>query len=358
MTRSRSSDHHRPYIDLLDRVAVFAQRDTIAYQRIRARLDEIRAWFAERTGWPVIYTRDLIRLIKTPALLSSGHGFRWAQSPFDYALFTWTLWFAEANGDDQFLLSQLIEEIEVRANELDGPGAIDWDVHLHRLALNRALRGLEEMGALQRVHGDTDTWAQSGSGDSLYEFTPLVRYLSLELPGTLIGSAMNGGQVAAASITGPMDDGLGLGHSGGESAAPPAPDSSAAIEAQVAPDGKGEGPSPQSTVAPLHRLYRTLLLSPALYRTADPEAFALLSKERIERIGADLQNRIGWDLEVTDTYAALLRPNGSEASDQALFPFRGALSQVILLLCGHLREQVQSGRLSADSYDRDRKSVV
>lgn len=321
MSRYRAPDQHRPYVDLLDRVAVFAREDALAYRRIRARLNEVRQWFAERTAWPVVCNRELARLIKTPVLTSSGHGLRWVQQPLDYELFVWLLWFAEARGDDQFLLSGLVEEVEARAKELLGPGHLDWNVHAHRLALNRVLKGLEAVGALRRIHGDTEGWAQSRTGDTLYEFTSLVGHLYVQMPDAVFDNV-----TGASAIT------------------------EIAATTDVATDRHT-----LVNATPLQRLYRMLLLSPALYACADPEAFALLhGRDRRQAIAADLRDTLGWDLEVTETYAALLRPAASEVSEQALFPFRGALSHVILLLCGHLQELASTGELVPDAYDRIR----
>ncbi len=306
------SDYQRAFVDLVDRTAVFAREDPIAYGRIRAALEPIRRWFADRTGWPVLLNRELARLVKIPAAPSAGHGFRWAQSPLDYELFTWVLWFADSNGADQFLLSQLIQEIEHRANVLLGPGHIDWDSYATRLAMARALKSLEAMQVLVRVHGETEEWVASGRGDTLYEFTPLASYLTVELPP---GAGEPDFEVPPALV--------------------PLP---------------GQGDARQ-------RLYRTLLLDPALYRASDPEAFELLRRrEARERIALDLRETLGWDLEVTDSFAAVLRPTGSAAADPDLFPIRGALGHVVLLIGTELRGAVQRGELRPDACDRLRIS--
>lgn len=315
MRSARTIDAVRPYVDLLDRPAIFADVDGPAHRRVRARLGEIQRWFAERADWTLIATRELVRLEKQPAQLSSGHGFRWAKSALDYELLVWCLWFAEGSGEEQFLLTQLIEEIEARAAELLGPGHLNWDDYTHRLALNRALGGLEELGALRRIDRDADDWVLTRSGDALYEFTPLARYLNGRWPAAILGDW-------------------------GGAARPP--DLERLHRREPLP-----GPA-----TPEQRLYRTLLLEPALYRFADPEAFELLARrERRERIGTDLADHTGWDLEVTESYACLLRPSASSASEQNLFPFRGALCHVLLLLSGYAREQVATGALAADAFD-------
>ncbi|MBE3590059.1 MAG: TIGR02678 family protein [Firmicutes bacterium] len=319
MSRLRTLDRHRPFIDLLDRPAVTAWDDPLAFRRLRAQAERVRRWYAERTGWTLVQRRDVFRLIKTPALTSPGHGFRWAEDRLDYELAVWVLWYGEATGAETFVLTHLTEEIEARANELVGPGHLSWDVYAHRLSMRRALAGLEAIGVLRRLDGDAQKWAEDRSGNSMYEFTPLLRHFYVELPTRIVGE-----------IGAPV----------------PAEEVAAALEPGAA------SPLAQS-VPPEQRLYRTLLLSPALFRADDPEAFDLLAHgERRRRIAEDLQDAFGWDLEVTSAYACLLRPSASEVSETALFPIQGALSHVILLLFAELRDRVRRGLLEPDAYDR------
>lgn len=309
--RDYIADPHRPYVDLLDRAAVLAAAEPVAYRRIRLHYEAVRRWFGERAGWPVVMTRELVRLIKTPAVPTTGEGFRWAQSPLDYELFIWTLWYGEQTGADQFILSELVQELAASVAASVGSGHLDWDSYTHRQALRRALVALEEMGALRRLDGSVEEWASGGEGNTLYEFAPLAPYLSVYLPEAVY---------------------VGLVHAADRS-----------VLQQTLPGAGG----------PEQRLYRHLLLSPALYAADDPEAFALLrGRDRRRSIAADIAGHLGWDLELTGSHASLLRPAASEAGEAGIFPFRGALSHVVLLLSGVLRERVATGQLSPDRFDR------
>lgn len=310
MRRVKTADQHRPFIDLLDRPVIFARQDPLAFRRIRQQITVVRDWFATRCGWSVVQTLDLARLVKTPAQLAPGMGFAWAQEPLDYELFTWVLWYAEKNQDVQFVLSDMVREVEAQANAAIGPGHLDWNQYGHRQALRRALGGLEELGAVRRVDRDMDEWVHRGVGEALYEFTTLVPHLYINLPMHL---------QTRLAVQGDTD---------------------ALME-----------PHPAGTDE--QRLYRTLLLQPALYRAADPAAFAILqSKDRRRNVINDLNSHLGWDMEVTESYACLLRPSASDASESYLFPFRGAQCHVILLLIGRLQEMVAAGDLEVDPYDR------
>jgi uncharacterized protein (TIGR02678 family) len=307
--RIRTREVHRSYADLLDRVAVSAAEDDTAFRRIRAAIDDVRAWYARRTGWPTIITRDMIRTVKTPSVAHVGQGFEWVSEALDYELFVWILWYGESFATDQFVFSGLVGEVEVRTAELHGEGHFTWDRLDHRRALKRAAMALEDLGAIREVDGSVSAYAEERSEDALYEFTGVARHLHVSLHGELYEAIVTRGEVDVLADL--VDD--------------------AADDEQ--------------------RLYRTLLLSPALYAHHDPAAFALLrSRDRRERIAADLRDHLGWDLEVTRGYACLLRP-ARDSQGRATFPVRSADAHIVLLLCGLVREQVASGALVPDDLD-------
>lgn len=313
MRRVKTADQHRPYIDLVDRAVIYARREPILFRRIRQRISEVREWFASRCGWAVVHNLDLIRLVKTPARLHPGLGFAWAQEPLDYELFTWVLWYAEKIADVQFVLSDLVREVETQANSVIRPGHIDWNHYTHRQSLRRALNGLQELGAVRRVDRDADEWVHRGVGEALYEFTSLTPHLYINLP----------------------------------------PQVHTRVAVMEEPVFLQEEATVGGTTPAEQRLHRALLMQPALYRVDDPEAFAILqSRDRRRGIVNDLSDHFGWDLEVTQSYACLLRPSASEASESYLFPFRGALCHVMLLLMARLQEMVADGTMGYDPYDR------
>lgn len=307
--RIRSREIHRSHADLLDRAAVSAADDDTAFRRIRASIDEVRGWYGQRTGWPTILTREMVRTVRTPSRAHPGQGFEWAAEALDYELFLWILWYGESIATDQFVFSELVKEVELRTAELQGDGHFTWDRLEHRRSLKRAAQALEDLGAIREVDGSVSEYAESRSEDALYEFTAVARHLHVSFSDELHHALVHRGSL----------DVLGE------------PVRDAADDEQ--------------------RLYRTLLLSPALHAHHDPAAFALLrSGSRRERIAADLRDRLGWDLEVTRGYACLLRP-ARDAQGRATFPERSAGTHVVLLLCGRLRELVRDGVLVPDDLD-------
>lgn len=306
----RTRELHRSWADLLDRAAVSAADDDAAFRRIRAALDEVRSWYARRTGWPTILTREMVRTVKTPSVAHPGQGFEWASETLDYELFVWILWYGETIATDQFVFSDLVREVELRTAELQGEGHFTWDSLVHRRALKRAAEALEDLGAIREVDGSVVDYAESRAEDALYEFTGVARHLHLRFPDELHEALVGRGDLDA--LKEPVDD--------------------AADDEQ--------------------RLYRTLLLSPALYAHHDPDAFAVLrGRDRRQRIARDVREHLGWDLEVTRGHACLLRP-ARDVRGRATFPTRSAETHVVLLLCGLVREGVRAGELLPDDLDR------
>ncbi|MEX2472087.1 MAG: TIGR02678 family protein [Gemmatimonadota bacterium] len=307
--RIRTREPQRAYLDLLDRAAVSASDDDAAFRRIRATVDDVRTWYAHRTGWPTIVTRELIRTVKTPSVAHVGQGFEWASEPLDYELLSWILWYGESIASDQFVFSELVEEIELRTAELQGEGHFTWDRLEHRRSLKRAAEALADLGVIREVDGSVSDYAEARTEDALYEFTAVARHLHLSFGDELYEAVALRGDFAV--LEEPVDD--------------------AASDEQ--------------------RLYRSLLLSPALYAHHDPDAFAVLrGRGRRERIADDIREHFGWDLEVTRGYACLLRP-ARDARGRSTFPARSAETHVVLLLCGRVRELVAAGELVPDELD-------
>ena len=307
--RIRTREVHRSYADLLDRAAMSAADDHAAFRRIRAAIDEVRTWYAQRTGWPTIITREMVRTVKTPSVAHVGQGFDWISDAFDYELFVWILWYGESIATNQFVFSELVKEVELRTAELEGEKHFTWNRLDHRRSLKRAAEALEDLGAIREVDGSVAAFAETRTEDALYEFTGVARHLHLTFPDELHEAIVARAELDV--LEEPVND--------------------AADDEQ--------------------RLYRTLLLSPALHAHHDPAAFAVLrSRDRRERVALDLRTHLGWDLEVTRGYACLLRP-ARDSGGRATFPARSAETHVVLLLCGRVRELVAAGELAPNELD-------
>ena len=310
--------HH----DLLDRVAVLAATDPEAYRRIQRAEERLARFYREGPGWTLVRTRALARLMKEPAPAMAGHGLPRLTEPGDYALVAWILWYGErlllstapgaGGGEAQFILSDLAEELiaqTARVSADNAAPALDLRDHRHRASLVRALRALEGIGAIRRLHATItlEEWESEASGNILYEFTPLA--------GRLLAS------VDAAALT-PLATG---------------------------PAHPRQEPGAPAAATPLQRAWRALLLGPVFCALDDPEAFAALQKSRSE-VASALGNALGWDLDLRQGYALVLRDSMAQyATDAVIARERRSIRHPVLLLAALYRWRVQAGELRPDA---------
>jgi uncharacterized protein (TIGR02678 family) len=299
---ARSADFRLCAEALIDRPIVTAADDRALLEKIRRHQPALQAAFGRVTGWRVQAHPEFARLVKTPARAEASQRLAWAKGKLDYALLAWVLWYGEHTQGRKFTVSQIAEEIKLRSAAADDPG-LDWDSHAQRLAARRVFRGLEEMGVLRLQDGSVDEWAdRNGKRDALYAWGAAAWRIHVGIP--------------AAEL-----ERLAEGH--------PAPVS----------------PAPAQGTDEI-RLYRTLLLNPALFRRDDPAAFRLLtSQESRARIVQNLKHLTNWELEVTPEYARVLRPARSDDAVQTPIPVTSGLAHAILCFCGMLRERQAAGRL-------------
>ena len=303
--RARTDEMHLPYVDLLDRVAVWATRDASAYQRIRANQRRIQEWFSAHTGWAVQITPEYARLIKIPSRVLAGHGL--LGHPFtarEYAMMIWILWYAEKANADQFTVTLLAKEIQDRSSEVVAPPYIDWNLRDHRAALRVALQALEQMGMIELVDGDLRPYVDDGSGDALYEYTALAAHTPILLADETYHRVVVEQNIAGVDVVASHDTALEL------------------------------------------RAYRSLLLCSAVHAADDPDVFQYIRQQQ-KRIGHEILARFGWALEVTRAYAAVIRP-AQDTRGRTVFPTPATEMALPLLLANTLRSAVAAKQLTPD----------
>jgi uncharacterized protein (TIGR02678 family) len=166
---------------LLNRPWILKDADPDLYFAVKDHYEELRDWFMDQTGFPLILTRNMAKLEKTPAVAHPWMGFEEFREVRDYVFFTYALWYLEGKTElDQFLLSDLVEE--VREQMAVGGLEADWKLYHHRLSMVRALKKLTSLGVLIAVDGDESEWAMNESKNALYESSPLSRYVLRRFP--------------------------------------------------------------------------------------------------------------------------------------------------------------------------------
>lgn len=286
---------------LIDRPLIHGAEDRPLFDRIRRHAPALQSTFSRLAGWHLQAHPEFARLVKTPAHPDASHGLEWARTRRDYELLAWVLWYGEHTGGRKFTLSQIAEEIRLRTASPDGVPGFDWTSRDQRVAARRVFHGLEEMGVLQVHDGSVDDWTdENGKCDALYAWGAAAWRLHVNLPAAELERLAEGREIPETATT--ADDEI--------------------------------------------RLYRTLLLNPALFRLDDPAAFHLLDDpDRRARIEHNFKYLTNWELEVTTSYARVLRPARSDDAMQTPIPLLSGISHAVLCFCGLLRERRGAGRL-------------
>ncbi len=317
--RTGTEDQRTSVMDLLDRPVVERASHPEAYRRIYLNEEYLRAWFQHRPGWRLLGGEGTYRLERLPAQALPDRGLPRLRAPLDYACLCWVLWYAESRAVDPkrwFVLSELAGEVGRAAGS-----AFRLAERPHREALVRALQLLVDLGALVYRDGQAERWASGevevgDSAEVLYEFAE-------DAPRLLAAFEPAGLDVLAA----PPADGAALPRTG-----------------EVAP--------------PAARAWRALLLGPSLWRCDDPEAFEALTAAE-EEFRRDLEDGLGWGLEVAGAHARIWRAGAARGAGAAalldLLPdgADGAADRhvryvfhLVLLLLGAVREGMAAGRLA------------
>lgn len=302
----QSSERKRECVHaLLNRPWITKEEDKELYFAIKDHYEELRDWFMEQAGYPLIVTRSLAKLDKSPVVAFSWMGFKEFREPRDYVFFTYGLWYLETKTEmDQFLLSDIVSEIREHMNE-QGLEA-DWTLYYHRMSMARALKKLKALGVLFAVDGDEGDWANDSGKNVLYECSPYVRYVLRRFPQDL-------------TYYDRMED-----------------LSDSVLYADTA-DGQA--------LRKRHRVYRRLLLEPVvLDRNWSAEELPYVLTQR-RSILDQLQKTLGWEGRRYKEGILFFHPELT--GEATLFPTLSGVSDLALLVSGELRRQ-----LFAEDIDR------
>ncbi|GER86494.1 hypothetical protein KDW_06560 [Dictyobacter vulcani] len=303
------ADLIKAHVVLLERELIQAKQGDL-FRLVQHHYYRLQNWHDQHTGWRIQRSSKVIRLERRLSATTPGYLYDRLREPRDFACLTWILWYAEnrqlsgRGNDQQFLLSQLAEQIQEQA--MGDGGAFDFRRPGDRYSIQRALNYLEGLGGLQLVDGQAREWvAQVVDADVLYEFTEVSRSL-----------------IASLRI-----------------------DQVTQLAEELADAGAIVKPSRISMVSgvpDLIRAWRALLLGPALFKFDDPAAFVAV-QQHADRLATELLATFGWLLDLRHDYACIVRASGSNNGPVSVLTPYGTNDQIALLLCTAIREQIQQG---------------
>ena len=326
--RASTADLIKAHVALMEKEVILPKHGDL-FRLVQHHYYRLQTWHDQYTGWRVSRSSTVIRLVRQPSATTPGYLYERLKEPRDFACLTWILWYAEnrqlsgRGNDSQFLLSQLAEQItEQSAQGTGNETKFDFRKPADRYSIQRALQYLEDLGGLQLVDGQTREWVeQTPDADVLYEFTDVERSLIAALNPQFVSMVsarlQDNGTILQPTLLQQVDD-----------------------------------MSPQSAMncTPISRAWRALLLGPALFRFDDPAAFSALTAHA-DKVANELLETFGWLLDIRRDYACIIRASGTSGGPITGLTLFGASDHIAMLLCGAMRNAVESGTWSApDAY--------
>lgn len=285
---------------LMEQFWVLRETEPEKYQMIREREQILRTYFLDKLGFRLIVHRSFAKLEKIPVKPERWMGIQDFQHPRDYAVFCCLLAFLESKSvDEQFLLSQLCEEIAGLYPWEDG---LDWTHYEHRKSLVRVLQTAVALGIVKAVDGDITGFSQKEDSEVLYEVSLTARYFMRSYPKDLFRFTTK----------------------------------------EEILEAEWQGESENSVVNRRHRVYRRLYLSPVMYSRGSDDLDFLYLRNYRNRIREDIEGHSDFQLELYKNMAMLTLPE--RRARFTLFPDNKAISDIAL----HFASIVREGQNKAD----------
>ena len=286
---------------LLSKRWILKANDRELYYQVKDEVIKVKKFIQEKLGYQLIVNPYLIKLEKTPAVSENWMGILDFQHKIEYVFFCMILMFLEEKeAEEQFVLSELTEYIQSQYRE----ERIDWTLYQYRRHLIKVMKYCESCGILFVNDGNEESFAKNDTNEVLYENTGVSRYFMKNFTQDIIG------------YESPKD-----------------------FEREEWLDMNED-----RGIIRRHRVYRSLLMSPALYKTEDNEEDFLYIRNYRNVIGGDFSELFDCELQIHKTSAFLVL--GLEARLGRSFPEGNTLSDIVLLCNGIFRKEIQKQNIS------------
>lgn len=289
---------------LLEQFWVLRDKEPEKYQLIRDREQALRTYFLDKMGFRLILHRSFAKLEKVPAQPEPWMGIQSFKYTRDYVLLCCLMAYLENKTvDEQFLLSNLCEEMQ---SLYPGEEGLDWTHYEHRKSMVRVLHFTAENNVLKVVDGDVSDFSYTENHEVLYEVPLTARYFLRSFPKDLFQ----------------FDT----------------------MEQILAAEAMGEGES--TGAARRHRVYRMLLLSPAMMRKSAEDPDFLYLRNFRNRIREDIERHTEFQFELYKNTALLSMTE--RKSRYTLFPDSRAICDIALQFAYLVLEQFDETALQQD----------
>lgn len=293
--------------ELLDEYWILKDRDKEKYYKIRDSIPKFRSFISDKLGYQVILTSDLIKLEKLPGKAEPWMGISTFDNKLEYAFLCLLLMFLEdKEKEEQFLLSQLTEFIQ---GTFPGDEKIEWTLYSHRRHLIKVLKFAIDIGFIKVNDGDEDRFYTDELAEVLYENTGASKYFMRNFSGNIL--KYNTLEDLEKDEWLDMDTDRGR--------------------------------------IRRNRVYRRIIMSPAVYRDGEDDQDYLYIKNYRNMIQADLEKYLQTDLHVhrNGTFLVL----DEEKRYKNSFPENKAISDIVLQVNKTVVDKVKNGELSTNAED-------
>ena len=285
---------------LLDRRWILKSKEKDLYYKIKDELPAIKRFLTEKLGYQVIINPYLIKLEKLPAVPQKWMGILEFSDKIEYTFLCLILMFLEdKETEEQFVLSELTEYIQSHYQE----ESIDWTLYHYRRHLVKVIKFCIVNGMMETNDGTEEGFARDNTNEVLYENTGVSRYFMRNFTQNIMNYQ--------SPIEFQKEEWIDLEEDRG--------------------------------IVRRQRVYRQLLMSPAMYKTEDSEEdFAYIRHYR-NLIQGDLEEMLDCELQVHRTSAFLIL--GEHCGMGRCFPEENTISDISLLISQIIHEKVNNGEL-------------
>lgn len=292
---------------LLEKFWIIKDRDPILYNVIKDAGPKYKSFVEDKLGYKLMMNAYVIKLEKLPGKAESWMGISNFDNTMEYAFLCIILMFLEDRGaGDQFVLSQVTEFIQ---GTYPGDENVDWTLYRHRKSLVKVLSFATEIGLIKVDDGDELRFSSFQETEVLYESTGLSRYFVRNFTGNV------------QNYTSYLD-----------------------IE-----NGEWLDVAKDRGIIRRHRVYRRLIMSPAVYSEGAEDADYAYIKNYKGLLQKDIEDMLDSSLHVHKNGAFLVLDPTKNFKD--VFPDHKTISDITLQINGMIVEMVDRGEIEIEQND-------
>lgn len=282
---------------LLENYWIIKDENRELFYELRDSLNDLKPILSNKLGYQVVNNSHIIKLEKIPGKPESWMGIETFEDKMEYGLLCILLMFLEDKAkEEQFLLSELTEYIE---GVFSGEDSIDWTLYRHRRYLIKVLRFAFEMGMIKVNDGDEQNFSASTEAEVLYESTGISKYFIRNFTGNIL---------EYNSLKDLEDDEwLGI--------------------------DRDKGPIRRN------RVYRRIIMSPAVYSEGVEDQDYLYIKNYRNMIQSDIEEYLSSDFHVHKNGAFLIL--NPDKNYKRSFPENKTISDIALQMNSIIRDKIK-----------------